>query len=108
MRSTKPKKNDKPQGFQIILEGEKGSDKLQGGDTKDTKPIKKENYILVEVYNPKETMYTDQTVKFPHVSSQGNQYIMGLSHIDSDSIWVDPMKNRTEGGEMLARRRELQ
>ena len=52
-------------------------------------------------------MYTDQTVKFPHVSSQVNRYMMILAHIDSDSIWVEPMKNRTEGGMMLARQQAL-
>ena len=71
------------------------SEKFQGEDTKDTKPIKKENYILIEVYSPKETMYTDQTGNFPHVSSQENRYMMLLAHIDLDSIWVEPMKNRT-------------
>ena len=69
---------------------------------------KKENDIIIEVYDPKETMYTDQTGKFPHVSSQGNRYMIVLTHIDLDSIWVEPMKNRTEGVMMLARRRALQ
>ena len=86
VHSTKPKKNDKPQRIQITVEEEKESEKLQGEDTRNTKPIKKENDILIEVYSPKETMYTDQTGKFPHVSSQGNRYIMVLAHIDSDSI----------------------
>ena len=63
--------------------------------------------MLIEVYSPKETMYTDQTGKFPHVSSQGDRYMMVLAHIDSDSIWVEPMKNRTEGGMMLSRKRAL-
>ena len=84
MRSIKPKNNEKPKGVQIILEGEKGSEKFQGEDTKYTKPIKKENDILIEVYDPKETMNTDQTGKFPHVLSQGNRYMIVLTHIDSD------------------------
>ena len=42
VRSTKPKNNEKPQGVQITLDGEKGIEKFQGEDTKDTKPIKKE------------------------------------------------------------------
>ena len=87
--STKPNNNEKPQRIQITAEEEKGSEKLQGEDTKDTKPIKKENEILIEVYSQKDTMHTDQTGKFPHVSSQGNRYMMALAHIDSDSIWVD-------------------
>ena len=52
-------------------------------------------------------MYTDKTGKFPHVSSQGNRYMMVLAHIDSDSIWVEPTKNITEGEMMLARRRAI-
>ena len=52
-------------------------------------------------------MYTDQTGKFPHVSRQWNRYMMVVAHIDSDSIWVEPMKNRTEGEIMLARRRAI-
>ena len=97
VRSTKPKNNEKPQEVQIILEGEKLSEKFQGEDTKDTKPIKKEDDVLIEVYEPKDTMYIDQTGKFPHISIQGNRYMMVLAHIDSYSIWVEPMKNRTEG-----------
>ena len=92
VRSTKPKKNEKPQGVQIILEGEKLTEKFQEEEKKYTKPIKKENDIQIEVYKPKETMYIDQTGKFPHVLSQGNRYMMVLAHIDSDSIWVEPMK----------------
>ena len=53
-------------------------------------------------------MYIDQTGNFPHVSSQGNSFMMVLAHIDSYSIWVEPMKNITEGGLMLVRRRALQ
>ena len=71
MRSTKPKKNEKPQGVQIILEGEKVSEKFQGEDTNDKKPIKKENDILIEVYVPKETMYTDQTGNLHTFRSKG-------------------------------------
>ena len=52
-------------------------------------------------------MYTDQTGKFPHVSSQGNRYRVVLARIDSDSIWVEPMKNRIEGEMMLSRQRAL-
>ena len=50
--STKPKKNDKPQRIQITVEEEKEGKKLQGEDTRNTKPIKKENDILIEVYSP--------------------------------------------------------
>ena len=42
-------------------------------------------------------MYTDQTGKFPHISSRGNRYQMIAYYVDRNSIWVEPMKNRTEG-----------
>ena len=72
-------------------------EEFQGEETTETKPIKKLNDILIAVYKPKDTMYTYQKGKFTHVSSQGNRYMMVLTHIDSDSIWVEPLKNRTEG-----------
>ena len=103
VRSTKSKKNDKPKRIQTTSEEEKESEKLQGENTRNTQPIKNESDILIEVYSTKDTMYTDQTGKFLHVSSQGNRYMMVLAHIDSDLIWVEPMKNRTEGEMMLAK-----
>ena len=83
-------------------------EEFQGEETTETKPIKKLNDILIAVYEPKETMYTNQTGKYPHALIQGNRYMMVLAHIDSDSIWVDTMNNRTEGETMLARLRALQ
>ncbi|KAL7474216.1 hypothetical protein ACHAW6_000727 [Cyclotella cf. meneghiniana] len=44
----------------------------------------------------------DQTGKFPHLSSQGNRYQMILYHVNSNSIWVEPTKNKTEGEHILA------
>eukprot|EP00804_Cyclotella_cryptica_P030011 CCRYP_013454-RA/>CCRYP_013454-RA protein AED:0.36 eAED:0.39 QI:0/0/0/1/0/0/4/0/743 len=52
-------------------------------------------------------LYSDQTGKFPHASSRGNRYQMILYHTDSNSIWVEPTKNRTEGELILARTRAL-
>ena len=52
-------------------------------------------------------MYTDQTGKFPHLSSQGNRYQMILFHVDSNSIWVEATKNKTEGKMILGRNRAL-
>ena len=49
----KPKKNDEPQKIQITVEEEKESEKLQGEDTRNKKPIKTENNIRIEVYSPK-------------------------------------------------------
>eukprot|EP00804_Cyclotella_cryptica_P016748 CCRYP_002050-RA/>CCRYP_002050-RA protein AED:0.41 eAED:0.41 QI:0/-1/0/1/-1/1/1/0/175 len=45
--------------------------------------------------------------KFPHVLSRGHRYQMILYHTDSNSIWVEPTKNRMEGELILARTRAL-
>eukprot|EP00804_Cyclotella_cryptica_P003825 CCRYP_018936-RA/>CCRYP_018936-RA protein AED:0.22 eAED:0.20 QI:0/0/0/1/1/1/2/0/637 len=55
----------------------------------------------------KADLYTDQTGKFPHVSSRGFCYQMILYHVASNSIWVEPTKNRTEGELILARSQAL-
>ena len=52
-------------------------------------------------------MYKDQTGKFPHSSSRGNNYQMIIHEIDGASTWVEVMKNRTEGEMIEARRRGL-
>ena len=69
--------------------------------------IEKKRDILIATYNPRETMFTDQTGKFPHASSQGNNYQIAVHDIDSNSTWVEPMKNRKEGEMILARQRAL-
>jgi len=53
-------------------------------------------------------MYTDQTGRFLHTLSRGNRYQMILFHVASNSIWVEPTKNKTEGEMILARQRALQ
>jgi hypothetical protein len=40
-------------------------------------------------------IYTDQTGRFPVVSSKGNKYIMKLYHYDSNAILSQPIKDRT-------------
>jgi hypothetical protein len=40
-------------------------------------------------------IYTDQTGRFPVVSSKGNKYIMILYDCDSNAILAQPIKNRT-------------
>ena len=52
-------------------------------------------------------MFTDQTGKFPHSSSRGNNYQIVVHDIDSNSTWVEPMKNRKEGEMILAWQRAL-
>ena len=52
--------------------------------------------MFTKVNDLKETMYSDQTGKFPYLSSKGNRYIMVAYHTDANYIFQEPMKNRTE------------
>eukprot|EP00804_Cyclotella_cryptica_P026876 CCRYP_017593-RA/>CCRYP_017593-RA protein AED:0.20 eAED:0.21 QI:0/0/0/1/1/1/3/0/940 len=72
-----------------------------------TAPSLPNHDIYIKTYDTRDTVYTDQMGKFPHASSRGNRYQMILYHIDSNSIWVEPTKNRTEGELILARTRAL-
>ena len=47
--------------------------------------------------NLEQKMYTDQTGRFPVRSFCGMQYIMVLYEVDSNSILVQEMRNRTSG-----------
>jgi hypothetical protein len=65
--------------------------------------IKKKHDIFVHVYELNQedclmaTINADQMGDFPHISSQGKRSIMLLHHVDSNSFWVEPLKNQTEG-----------
>ena len=73
----------------------------------EVKPIEKRKDVFIALYEPRSTMFTDHTGLFPQQSSRGNNYQMVMYDIDSSSTWVEPMKNRTEGEMILARRRAL-
>ena len=57
-------------------------------------PREKKKDIMVKIYDLQEDLadliYTDQTGHFPTRARRGNQYIMVLAEIDSDSILVEP------------------
>ena len=72
------------------------------------KPLPQLQDIFIRTYDTHNTLYTDQTGLFPHLSSHGNWYQMILYHVDSNSIWAEPTKNKTEGELILARGRALQ
>ena len=67
-------------------------------------PIPKKKDIFIKIYSPKNTMYTDQTGKFPYSSSRGNNYHRIIHETDWASTWVEVMKNRPEGEMIKARR----
>ena len=52
-------------------------------------------------------MFSDQTGKFLHTSSKGDNYQISLHKIDGNSTWIDPMKNKTEGEMILSQCRTL-
>jgi len=62
-----------------------------------TLSTKKMYDIYIKIHNVMETMHTDQTGRFPAISTRGSQYIMVLVEVDGNYIDTEPMKNRTEG-----------
>ena len=70
-------------------------------------PIAKQKDIFIALYNPRDTIYTDQTGRFPHASSRGYHYQMIIHEINGNSTWVEPMKNKSQGEMIRARRAAL-
>ena len=70
-------------------------------------PFEKIKDIFIAMYKPRDTIYTDQTGKFLHTSSRGHNYQMANHKIDGNSTWIKPMKNKTKGGMIKARRNAL-
>ena len=52
--------------------------------------------MYTHVYGTRDTIFSDQTGKFPHRSLSGNHYLMVMVDIDSSTILVKPIKNRTD------------
>ena len=61
-------------------------------------PLEKRKDIFIAVYKPRDTIYTDQTGKFPHTWSRGYNYQMVIHEIDGNSTWFELMKKKTGGG----------
>ena len=59
--------------------------------------VKTEHDVDVKVLDLEEIIYTDQSGKFPSMSSKGNRYVMVAIHVDASYILIEPMKNRTAG-----------
>ena len=59
-------------------------------------PAEKKRDVFINLYEPKYTMYTYQTGKFPHRSIRRNRYQMIPHEIDVNSTWIEPMKNKIE------------
>eukprot|EP00804_Cyclotella_cryptica_P014540 CCRYP_004834-RA/>CCRYP_004834-RA protein AED:0.38 eAED:0.43 QI:0/0/0/1/0/0/2/0/284 len=95
----------RPQTFLQSEETQQGHMRNQRQGTRSTKwtltqdvsptPLTQLKDIFIKTYNTHSTLYTDQTGRFPHLSSQGNRHQMILYHVDSNSIWAEtkPMAN---------------
>ena len=70
-------------------------------------PIVKKKDIFISLYNPRDTIYTDQTGQFLHASICGYNYQMIIHKIDGNSTWVELMKNKLQGEMIRARRDAL-
>ena len=58
---------------------------------------KRDVYVkIVDTHDMKNTIYSDQTGKFPLRARSGNCYIMVMVEIDSNYTFVQPMKNRSD------------
>ena len=55
------------------------------------------NVTTGDIYASIYKAYSDQTGKFPHLSSRGNQYIFVYYDYDSNAILVEALPNRTAG-----------
>ena len=56
--------------------------------TEQTLPSIEKKDIFIYVYDPRDTLYTDQTGKFGQCSGRSNNYQMVGVEIDSNSIWI--------------------
>ena len=57
---------------------------------------KKVQDVHTQVYEVRETVFTDQTGQFPTQARSGNKYIMVMVDIDSSGILVEPIKSRKD------------
>ena len=74
---------------------------LPTASEEDFKPLlgkkNRDVYIkMVETWDMKNTIYSDQTGKFPVKSRVGNRYIMIMVEIDSNAILVTPVRDHTD------------
>ena len=64
-----------------------------------TPPIRTNNAMaLVVPFRERNTTYSDQTGRFPHVSSRGDAYLLIVYDYDSNAIFVEPLKSRAATG----------
>ena len=77
--------------------GDSPPNKTANSEEPEAVPIPKRRDIFIALYKTCDTIYTDQTGKFPHASIRGNKYQMLIHKIYGNLSWVEPMKNKTQG-----------
>ncbi len=88
----------KNKAFEKLLEDEETRIKIEGESSPfQPLPPTKCNDMFVRVVVLTKEIHTNQTGAIPHTSQRGNRYIMVAIHLDANYIFVEPMKNRTEG-----------
>ena len=66
---------------------------LQPNDEKLIRPTH-ETISVITSFQQKSQAFTDQTGRFPYISSRGNQYVMITYNYDTNSIHAEPLQNR--------------
>ena len=60
------------------------------------KKIRDLYFKVVDTWDPKYKIYSDQTGKFPVQSRAGYRYIMVMVEIDSNNVLLQPMKTKSD------------
>jgi hypothetical protein len=71
-------------------------------DTPTPPPRGSKKDIFICIYKLKKTMYSNQMGWLPPVSSLGNKYIMVIHDVNSNSLWVEALKDNSGGKLILA------
>ena len=102
-RAHDPKLDETPKGhMQQVIQGFRSTKKRlavpeEKDDINKHVPLRKYHDIYVKINQVRDTIYTDQTEKFPITSSRGHKYIMILCAIGWNVVLAEPMKNKSEG-----------
>jgi len=86
-----------------IIENEEVRIKMEGkGSPFHQKPITKTHEAFFCIDDLTDSIHTDQTGAFPFTSQRGNRYIMVAIHLNTNYIFIEPMRNRTKEEMMRA------
>jgi hypothetical protein len=99
VRSTKQKALD------YILAKEQQIKIKPGTENPPQSHIKRHDDMFIKIVDLADTIHSNHTRAFPFTSQCCNRYIMVAIHIDTNSIFCKPMKNKTEGKMIVAYQR---